>query len=350
MARWFPPRGGRDFDPAFFQKEKERFLGKLKEGELNSALIPLESEAFETRLAYLETLMQVRAGEGRSLGKVFQSLPPYRQKRLYRSVQRILGPKARFNARTLEYEFQDLYADVLRWHYPHLFDGISPPAVEETLKNVLRARLGSREVAGTLQEMGLLKKDLAGFRRILDDRLKGQAFPIALNAQINAGILKGAGAGLNPPMLLLPDLKLHRWIDLPESLLEKASREGLDAAWNAGLKDELVKRYGGLVKADILYHHLQSAWSEVCYWSYLGYLGRVAWDFPEEYRKMKEGERLDHHFDQMPDAVPKDQEKAVLTEDEKKRRWEDWKTAHPSAAKDSTGEEYRYMHQIIFGK
>jgi hypothetical protein len=56
----------------------------------------------------------------------------------------------------LQYRISDLYIDLLKWHYPHLLEGVGADAVERTLRSTFETRLVTRSIAKTLKDAGLV--------------------------------------------------------------------------------------------------------------------------------------------------------------------------------------------------
>jgi hypothetical protein len=312
--------------------------------------IDVTSFQFETKLAYLEVAIQNASGGTRSLQEALDTLPPYRTNRLIQSVNRLFSENP-ITETALQYQIGDLYVDLLKWHYPHILEGIGTEQVEQTLKSTLEARLVSRSVEKTLRDAGLIKENPSVFKAYFESFLKGQGFEYFLNAQINGAMIKGAlNSNLVPYWVVPPRVRFNRWIEIPEELLLEAENRGLLPAWTDSIQPYLIDRYGTLTRTDLIYTRLQKFWSGATYYAFMGWLAfTLTWTVPSEVKIKSRQIGVQHQFES-PHALPSSQEKAVLNDAEKKARWNEWLRSHPNEARSPDSLEYRLMHRMIFGQ
>jgi hypothetical protein len=345
FAEIFKPKEVREFDASFFAAEKSRLLKEMSGPGSKANLLDFDGGRFESKLAYLEVIAQSHGGPTRDLLAAFGQLPPYQRNRLYRSVKKVISPGSGLGKAGIEYRIQDLYADTLGWTYPHLFDGVSDAVRERTLRNVLEARLTSQKVSEGLKEMGWIGPDVAKFQNVFESVLKGQTSSLARDAQINYALAKSLQQIGGPQFwLLLPKVKFHRYVGIPEHFLIEAARTDLKTVWDHSLREYLMKRFDrNLIALDIVYRHLQSAWLDLSYYGLITYYGY------QYLQKQAEEKAFDDSLDQAK-APAESERRFELRPEDQNARWVQWKKAHPAAAQDSSSREYQSAHRLYFGK
>ena len=376
-ALLFKPEELKKFDVSFFNSERDRITAlSTRHPLLPSDLEPFDPPRpdvpaydetppspgrprgpsldastlqFETKLAYLEVAIQSASGGARSLKEAIDTLPPYKKNRLIKTVNDLFSEKP-ITETALQYQIGDLYIDLLKWHYPHILEGIGTEQVEQTLKSTLEARLVSRSVEKTLRDAGLIQDSPNRFKVYFESFLKGQLVETFLNTQINAAMIKGAlNSNLVPYWVVPPRVRFNRWIEIPEALLIEAENRGLLPAWNDTIQPYLLNRYGTMTRTDLIYSRLQRFWSGATYYAFMGWLAfTLTWTVPTEVKIKSKQIGVQQQFE-LPHSVSPTTEKAILSEGEKQARWKDWVQNHPEEAQKPDSPEYRFMHQIIFG-
>jgi hypothetical protein len=111
----------------------------------------------------------------------------------------------------------------------------------------------------------------------------------------------------------------------------------------------LIQRYGTRTKVDLIYTHLQRFWSRATYYAFMGWLGfTLTWTIPTEVKMTVRAREIGDQIESMKSIQP-DSEKAILTEQEKQQKWDEWASQHPQEARDPLCPEYQFMRRIIFG-
>jgi hypothetical protein len=376
LATIFKPEELKTFSVSFFERERERIADSYARhrllsddlqlwdpprpdepyndvtppaaGKTTRLSLELESLRFETKLASLEVAIQNANGERLGLGEMLDSLPPFKKQRLVKAVNGLFSGSP-LTETALQYHISDLYIDLLKWHYPHLLEGVGADAVERTLRSTFETRLVTRSVAKTLKDAGLVNVNPNVFRSYFESLLKGQALDFLINGQINLAMIKGAlSSNLVPYWLALPTVRFNRWIEIPEDLLILAEQRGLEPVWNDSIKPYLISRYGTMTRVDLIYSHLQKFWAGATYYAFMGWLGfTLTWTVPTEVTHQVRQKEVQHQFEKPP--VPATEEKTDLSPDEKNAAWDAWAKEHPAEASDPTCPEYRFMRKIIFG-
>ncbi len=304
---------------------------------------------FETKLAYLEVAIANANGGRVSLARMLAEMPAYRKELLIEAVNELFSGTP-LTAKALQYRISDLYIDVLKWHYPHILEGVGAEQVEQVLRSSLETRLVARSVSRTLSEAGLINESPHVFRRYFESLLKGQAFDVFVNSQINFAIIKGAlDSNLVPYWVIPPNIRFNRWLEIPEDMLKRAESEGLEPVWKDQIRPYLIQRYGTRTKVDLIYTHLQRFWSRATYYAFMGWLGfTLTWTIPTEVKMTVRAREIGEQFESTKSIQP-ESEKAILTEPEKQQKWDGWASQHPKEARDPLCPEYRFMRKIIFG-
>jgi len=377
VATFFKPEELKSFDMTFFDLERERLTAThtrhplLPEdlvewdpprpdepyndvtppapGKSFSPPIDVSALRFETKLAYLEVAIQSANGERVSLKELLNTLPAYKKVKLIDSVNALFSGKPVTDT-ALQYQISDLYIDLMKWHYPHLLEGAGSTEVEKTLRSTLETRMVSRNIAKTLKDAGLINENPNVFKNAFESLLKGQAVQFFINSQINYAIIKGAlNSNLIPYWIVPPMVRFNRWIEIPEEMLIAAENQGLEPAWETLIKPYLLDRYGTLTRVDLVYSRLQKFWSGATYYAFMGWLAfTLTWTVPTEVKIQVRQKGIQEQFESIKTVSPS-LEKSVLSESEKRRKWNEWARQHPEAARDSTSPEYRFMQRIIFG-
>lgn len=115
-------------------------------------------------------------------------------------------------------------------------------------------------------------------------------------------------------------------------------------------KNNSVKRYGTQTKVDLIYSHLQRFWSRATYYAFMGWLGfTLTWTVPTEVKMTVRAREIGRQLEST-ESVHSENEKAILTEEEKQQKWKEWASRHPEEARDPACPESRYMRKIIFGE
>jgi hypothetical protein len=348
-ARISPPAELKAFDVALFEEERARI--EIESGTETTPEEAGETGAlrFETKLAHLEVAIQKVNDQRPGFLEMLGALPPYKKKRLVNAVNALFSGSAAITETAVQYRIGDLYLDLLNWHYPRLLDGADAAAREATLKATLEARLVSRNVTKTLRDAGLLNTEPGVFRRNFQSLLRGQTVQYLLNAQGNITVIQGAlSSQLIPYWILPPSIRFSRWIEIPENLLLLAEEQGLEKIWKEQIQPDLMRRYGAMTRFDLVYSRLQKIWSGATYYAFMGWLAfTLTWSVPGEVKIKIQQREIQNAFETVK-SVPKEQEKAVLLDNEKQVKWETWLKSHPEAAANPSSPEYQLMRRILF--
>lgn len=365
------PRSARNFDLSQFTYYRDLYLKQIRANE--TTLLPV---TFESKLAFLEAMMDSKSSVTSNLGEKFESLPAAKKKAATRLIEEItadldggraprLGiiPRSKLTHNQVKSRVLNLQALLYESFYPKIFEGMGEETKLRTLEIIMRGRFLSRGLTQGLidisKETGfykesnilirILRRELPGSTQFVREHFVRGMNNVWLNmiiakTQMIASTVLGTTV---LPLKVLPKIRLTHSIHIPESMWEEAFEIGLDPAWERTIKPYLSKKYGRAVQLETIYNGMSRVYMAPAYtYLYLaiGYAAYIqtkeiidAMKLLKEFKRLQEEQNRELIENGSEDNQP-------LSRDDIDTLWQDWLKENP----DATPEDKKSVRETLY--